>query len=224
MIPPTTRSAISVVLTSTTASTSRSSTSFSIARPPVPVAWKTRQSQRSATASVTAVTHGVVTPNIVSPSAGLSWASGTGAAMAPPRACAALDSTRRLMRLSPATSVTEYMSVRSTEPTYGATFPEATVDTTIFGTPTGRRCSAGVTRAVPPDPPSASTPARSSRAGSHRSSASLIADTELPRSPVNASAPATSRGPTSAVRASGSEVPTSTVVTSWPASRRSPAT
>jgi hypothetical protein len=128
------------------------------------------------------------------------------------------------MRLSPATSVTEYMSVRSTEPTYGATFPEATVDTTIFGTPTGRRCRAGVTRAVPPDPPSASTPARSSRAGSQRSSASLIADTELPRSPVNASAPATSRGPTSAVVASGSEVPTSTVVTSWPASRRSPAT
>ena len=39
--PPTTRSAISVVVMSSTAVIIPDSTSFSIERPPVPVAWKT---------------------------------------------------------------------------------------------------------------------------------------------------------------------------------------
>ena len=42
--PPTISSAISVVVTSITAARSPESTSFSIDWPPVPVAWKTRQS------------------------------------------------------------------------------------------------------------------------------------------------------------------------------------
>ena len=107
MIPPATRSATSVVDTSTTEATSPSSTSFSMARPPVPVAWKTSGSTCSPRRSTTAVTHGVVTPNMVSPTAGRSCASGTAWVTMPARACAALPSTRREIRLSPATSVTE---------------------------------------------------------------------------------------------------------------------
>ena len=83
----------------------------------MPVAWKTRQSYSSCRASVTAVTHGVVTPNIVRPRAGLSPVSTGGRLRAPASASAAFASTTRLMRLSPATSVTEYISAMSLSPT-----------------------------------------------------------------------------------------------------------
>jgi hypothetical protein len=105
--PPTSRSQTSVVVRSSTDPISPSSTSFSMARPPVPVAWKTSGSTSSPSRSVTAVTHGVVTPNIVSPTAGRSAAAGIGFPTIPASACAALPSTCREIRFSPATSVTE---------------------------------------------------------------------------------------------------------------------
>ncbi len=88
-----------------------------MARPPVPVAWKTRGSTASPSRSVTAVTHGVVTPNIVSPTAGRSCATGISCRTIPATACAALPITRREMRLRPATSVTEYHIAMSEAPT-----------------------------------------------------------------------------------------------------------
>ncbi len=76
-------------------------------------------------------------------------------------------------------------------PTYMPTSPEATVDTITFGTPTGRARIAGVTSAVPPDPPAPTIPPRSVRVSTNRVSASDIASTDDPRSPVNtAAAPA----------------------------------
>ena len=53
------------------------------------------------------------------------------------------------MRLSPATSVIEYIMAMSAAPTYGATLPEATVDTITLGTPTGSACIAGVIKRCP---------------------------------------------------------------------------
>ena len=82
----------------------------------------------------------------------------------PASACAALPSTCREIRFSPATSVTEYSIAMSDAPTYGATSPEATVDTMTLATPTGSARIAGVINAVPPEPPSPSTPPTSSRA------------------------------------------------------------
>jgi hypothetical protein len=64
------RSAISVVVASMTPASSPDSTRFSMDCPPVPVAWKMRQSKRSSSALVTAWTQGVVTPNMVRPTAG----------------------------------------------------------------------------------------------------------------------------------------------------------
>ncbi len=119
-MPPISRSATSVVVTSITPAMRPEETSFSIACPPVPVAWKTRQSQSSPRCRVRRVTHGVVTPNMVMPRAGLSWASsatgGPDAAM-PAMARAALASTTREMRLRPAMSVTEYIMAMSLGPT-----------------------------------------------------------------------------------------------------------
>ena len=110
------------------------------------------------------MTSGVVTPNIVSPAAGRSSAlGGTGFAAIPATALAALPRTTREMRLSPATSVIEYIMAMSAAPTYGATLPEATVDTITLGTPTGRACIAGVINAVPPEPPMPMIPAMSER-------------------------------------------------------------
>ena len=68
--PPTIRSHTSVVVRSSTELIMPSSTSFSMALPPVPVAWKTSGSTASLAArpvasamrSTTALTHGVVTP------------------------------------------------------------------------------------------------------------------------------------------------------------------
>ena len=116
-MPPTSRSHTSVVVMSRTELTSPSSTSFSIARPPVPVAWKTSGSTSSPSRSVTAVTHVVVTPNMVRPTAGRSSPGGIGFVTIPASACAALPSTRREMRLRPATSVTEANMAMSEAPT-----------------------------------------------------------------------------------------------------------
>ena len=70
--PPTISSHTSVVEMSSTPASRPESTSFSIDWPPVPVAWNTRQSNSFCSCLVTACTHGVVTPNIVSPIAGFS--------------------------------------------------------------------------------------------------------------------------------------------------------
>ena len=60
--------------------------------------------------------------------------------------------------LMPATSTTEYIIVMSMAPTYGRVSPDATVDTTSFGTPTGSCCIAWVTSEVPPVPPMPTMP------------------------------------------------------------------
>src|SRR5689334_19459395 len=116
----------------------------------------------------------------------------------------------------------------SLAPMYGATFPDATVDTMSLPTPTGRARIAGVTSAVPPDPPSPRTAPTSARPTRNRSSATAMAATALPRSPVNtAAAPsgwcaATSAAVTSAP-APEPDVDTSTVTVWAPAARASPA-
>ena len=60
----------SVVDTSMTPVRSPESTSFSIDWPPIPVAWKTRQSYSPLSCAVTCCTQVVVTPNMVRPMAG----------------------------------------------------------------------------------------------------------------------------------------------------------
>ena len=77
--PPTTWSAISVVVASMTPSSMPLPASISRARPPVPVAWKTSGSWVARRASATRVTQGVVTPNMVRPMAGLVGGGGAGA-------------------------------------------------------------------------------------------------------------------------------------------------
>jgi len=57
------------------------------------------------------------------------------------------------MRFSPATSTTEYIIVTSFVPTYGRVSPAATVETTIFGKPTGKARIALVPIVVPALPP-----------------------------------------------------------------------
>jgi hypothetical protein len=89
------------------------------------------------------------------------------------------------MRLMPWTSVTEYIMQMSDGPTKRFTSPDATVETMIFGTPTGNRCMAGVASDVPPEPPAEMIPARSRRVTMKRSKASAIARIALPRSPEN---------------------------------------
>ena len=54
-----------------------------------------------------------------------------------------------------------------------------------FGTPTGRACIAGVTRAVPPEPPAEITPATPGWRDIQRSSPTAISRTDAPRSLVN---------------------------------------
>ena len=169
---------------SRTPTISPESTSFSIDCPPVPVAWNTSGSNRPASSAARRVTRGVVTPNIVNPIGGRSSRlAGIGLATMPAIALAALPSTCREMRLRPATSVTEYIMAMSEGPTYGATFDDATVDTISFGTPTGSARMAGVTSAVPPDPPAPMMPASSPAwATTYLVSASDIAATASPRS------------------------------------------
>ena len=115
-----------------------------------------------ASSSARRVTSGVVTPNIVSPTAaGHPALAGIGLATMPAIALAALPSTCREMRLRPATSVTEYIMAMSEGPTYGATFDDATRRHHQLRHPTGRARMAGVTSAVPPDPPAPMMPASS---------------------------------------------------------------
>ena len=159
----------------------------------MPVAWKTSGSTASLAArpvaramrSTTALTQGVVTPNIVRPTAGRSIAAGIEWDTIPASAWAALPSTCLDIRLRPATSVTECHMAMSAAPTYGATSPDATVETINLPTPTGRARIAAAMTAVPPDPPSPSTARTSSRDVRKRCSPTAIASSALPRSPVN---------------------------------------
>ena len=76
-------------------------------------------------------------------------------------------------------------------PTYGRTSPEASVQTSNLGQPTGSARMAGPTSAAAPEPPAPTMPPRSLRCRTNATSASAIAATALPRSPVNtAPAPA----------------------------------
>ena len=120
--PPISMSATSVVVRSMTPAIMPESTSFSIERPPTPVAWNTRHSNSSRSAALMRCTAGVVTPNIVSPTAGRRR---VGRGLPPSRrafampisACAPLASTWREIELRPETSVTEYIIVMSEGPT-----------------------------------------------------------------------------------------------------------
>ena len=100
------------------------STSFSIERPPTPVAWNTRHSKSLRKAALIRCTAGVVTPNIVRPTAGrlaplrlLRRRSSSRAFAMPISALAPLASTWREIELRPDTSVTEYIIVMSAGPT-----------------------------------------------------------------------------------------------------------
>src|SRR5262245_13368687 len=86
------------------------------------------------------------------------WGVGRFANTIPIIAPAALSSTTRLMRLSPAISTTEYIIITSRVPTYGCTCPLASVLTISFGTPTGSARIAAVPMVVPAEPPRLSTP------------------------------------------------------------------
>ena len=86
-----------------------------MARPPVPVAWKISAS-RSSRRPAARVTQGVVTPNMVRPTAGRPSAA-AGARDMPTMAWAAWASTVRVMRLRPAMSATECIMVMSETPT-----------------------------------------------------------------------------------------------------------
>ena len=68
--PPTSMSATSVVVRSMKPASRPESARLSIERPPVPVAWNTRQSKSPSSRRTTPCTAGVVTPNIVMPTAG----------------------------------------------------------------------------------------------------------------------------------------------------------
>ncbi|MNC28541.1 hypothetical protein D3C75_767510 [compost metagenome] len=57
------------------------------------------------------------------------------------------------IEFSPATSTTDGIMTISLVPTYGAVFPEATVETITLGTPIGNARIPGVTSEVPPVPP-----------------------------------------------------------------------
>src|SRR5262249_40538578 len=98
------------------------------------------------------------------------------------RAWAAFPRTRREIRFSPATSVTEYIMVISQAPTYEATLPEAMVDTINFGSPIGMARMARVIIAVPPEPPIPTMPPRCGRDLTKHSKASAMAATASPRS------------------------------------------
>ena len=67
---------------------------------------------------------------------------------------------RAEIELTPATSVTDAISVRSLAPMYARVSPAATVETISLGTPTGSARIALVAIAVLPDPPAASTPSQ----------------------------------------------------------------
>jgi hypothetical protein len=110
-------SQISVVVMSRTHFIIPESTSFSKDWPPVPVAWKTRQSKSFSMVWRTMSTQGVVTPNMVMPRRGRSSPWGTGPLTMPARALAAFARTTLETLLIPDTSVTEYIMAISLGPT-----------------------------------------------------------------------------------------------------------
>ena len=110
-------SQISVVVMSMKPVSMPLSASFSIVRPPVPVAWNTMQSKSFFSRSAIAVTQGVVTPNMVSPMEGLASRRCGGFCAMPAIACAALLRMVRLRSLRPARSVTDGTITISEMPT-----------------------------------------------------------------------------------------------------------
>ena len=102
---------------------------------------------------MTRVTQGVVTPNIVRPIDGLPSSRRDRAAAMPAMAKAALRSTIRLTLLRPARSVIDGIIIMSETSTKGATSPEASVETIIFGRPIGSARMPRVMIEVPPPPP-----------------------------------------------------------------------
>ena len=107
--PPQSSSVSSLVVTSTTPSMRPASTIASIACPPDPTAWKTIVSKPFASSAAwMRWTHGVVIPNIVSATRGVSPAGAVPSPRTIPAiAAAALERTLRETRLRPWTSVTE---------------------------------------------------------------------------------------------------------------------
>jgi hypothetical protein len=137
------------------------STSFSIERPPVPVAWKTSGSHSAAISLDTACTQGVVTPNIVSPTAafpqrGLPVAGSVrpaGPSPFRPSPRAPFPRTLREIRLR-TLHVGHGVHHRDVgRPDIGGDVAEATVEIITFGTPTGSACMPAVAIAVFPEPP-----------------------------------------------------------------------
>ena len=147
----------------------------------------------------------------------------------PAMAAAAFPSTRRLIRLMPATSTTEYMTQTSLAPTYGDTSPEAMVDTSSLGKPTGSAAKTWAAIDEPPEPPADSTPCTrpwAARTATTAAAPRPISVTARPRSPAARSAArpvpaaaATVSPSTSGASPAGSPVPASTVTTSAPAAR-----
>ncbi len=71
----------------------------------------------------------------------------------------------------------------SEAPTYWPTWPEATVETMILGTPSDRRRMPAVASDVPPEPPADMTPPIPRSRSIQREKASAIALMDSPRSP-----------------------------------------
>ena len=101
------------------------------------------------------------------------------------RPCGAPEDRSR-EAVEPATSTMLGTITMSFSRTYGATLPLATVETMTFGSPSGSARMAAVPIAVPPDPPSDSTPCIRPSAASRESvtaAAPAMASTIAPRSP-----------------------------------------
>ena len=131
------------------------------------------------------LTQGVVTPNMEAATMRRFVAAGASCPTMPQMAPAALERIRRDNRFRPAISTGEYMSVTSLTPTYGATSPDATVETISFGTPVGNVCIAAAAMFVPPPPPSASAPwnrPASRNCGARRHAPRIMTSTASPRS------------------------------------------
>ena len=77
---------------------------------------------------------------------------------APAIMAAAFVMIRAEIRLIPAMSTTEYIIAMSTEPMYGRVSPDATVETSSFGTPTGSARMAWAMIVELPEPPSPRMP------------------------------------------------------------------
>ena len=93
-----------------------------------PAAWRT---------SAAFIAPLVVMPTVVIATSGLAAATASSTSAMPQAAPAALASTLRMNGFSPIISVTEYIIMMSLVPTQGATFPDAIVETMIFGKPYG---------------------------------------------------------------------------------------